>query len=175
MAEYQGFPTADELRDKQTSDPNMFNALLYGLVAGAIGGAIWFALVMITDHEVGIVAIAIGWLVGQAVVIGSGRKRGMKLQLLSVLITLAAMVGAEYFIIREILVRLLATEIGAAEAARIPLFLPLDMAIDFVVSIVREDPITLLFWGLALYAAFRAPMVEPVAAPQPAPEATTPS
>jgi hypothetical protein len=173
--EYQGYPTADELRDRQKSDPNMFNALLYGAIAGIVGGAIWFAIILVTDYQVGILAIGIGWLVGQAVVIGSGRKRGMKLQLLSVLLTLAAMVGAEYFIVREILVRLLTEEIGAAAAADIPLFLRLDLAIDFVVSVVSEDPITLLFWALALYAAFRIPMLEPVAAPAPAPETSTPS
>lgn len=174
MAEYQGFPTAQELHDKQTSDPDMLTALLYGLVAGAVGAAIWFAIVVVTNYEVGIVAVLIGWLVGRAVVFGSGQKRGMKLQLLSVLIALAAMVGAEYFIVREFVVQYVTENAGAAQAAQIPLFLPLDIAVDFIVGVVQDDPLTLLFWGIALYAAFRVPRPEPVAAPTPAPS-TTPS
>ena len=175
MAEYQGFPTVDEVREKQTSDPDMLNALLYGLVAGAVGAAIWFAIVVVTNYEVGIVAILIGWLVGQAVVFGSGKKRGMKLQVLSVLLTLAAMVGAEYFIVRQFVVQYVAEQAGAAEAAQIPLFLEPDIAFDFVAGVVQDDPITLVFWAIALYAAFRVPRVEPVAAPTPAPSTTTPS
>jgi len=175
MAEYQGFPTVDELRDKQTSDPDMLTALLYGLVAGAVGAAIWYAIVVVTNYEVGIVAVLIGWLVGQAIVFGSGRKRGLKLQLLSVLITLTAMVGAEYFIVREFVVQYVTENAGAAQASQIPLFLPLDVAVDFIVGVVQDDPLTLLFWGIALYAAFRVPRLEPIAAPTPAPSTTTPS
>src|SRR5256885_12374195 len=102
--EYQGYPTAEELLAKQTSEPKMLGALLYGLVAGVLAGAIWFAIVIVTQHEVGLVAVVVGWLVGQAVVLGSGRKRGLKLQLLSVAIALATMAGAEYFILREAVV-----------------------------------------------------------------------
>ena len=79
-----------------------------------------FAIVVVTQHELGIVAVAVGWLVGQAVVVGSGGKRGLRLQLLSVLIALATMAGAEYFILREAVVAYLAEQVGASQAATLP-------------------------------------------------------
>ena len=170
--EYQGFPTTDELLAKQTSDPKMVGALSYGLVAGAIAGGLWFAIVMVTQHELGLVAVAVGWLIGQAVVLGSGGKRGLRLQLLSVLFTLATMAGAEYFILRELVVAYLGDQVGAAQAATLPVFLPLDLAVDLVTSGIQDDPLELLFWGIALYAAFGVPGVVPVATPKPAPAST---
>jgi len=167
--EYQGYPTTEELLAKQTSDANMVNALLYGLGAGVIAGGIWFAIVMVTQRELGVVAVAVGWLVGQAVVLGSGRKRGLRLQLLSVLIALATMAGAEYFILREAVVAYLGEQVGATQAATLPVFMPLDLAFDLMTSAIQDDPLELVFWGIALYAAFRVPALRPVAAPKPAP------
>ena len=170
--EYQGFPTSGELLAKQTSEPKMLRALLYGLGAGVVAGAIWFAIVMVTGHELGLVAVGVGWLVGVAVVLGSGGKRGLRLQLLSVLIALATMAGAEYFIVREAVVAYLGEQVGATQAAALPVFLPLDVALDLLTSAIQDNPIDLLFWGIALYAAFRVPAVRPVAAPKPAPVAS---
>jgi len=170
--EYQGFPTTDELLAKQTSEPNMIRALLYGLGAGVIAGGLWFAIVMVTQHELGLVAIGVGWLVGQAVVLGSGGKPGLRLQLLSVLIALATMAGAEYFILRDAVVAYLGEQVGVSQASTLPVFLPLDLAFDLMTAAIQDDPLELLFWGIALYAAFRVPRVMPVAAPKPAPAST---
>ena len=166
--EYKGYPTADELRREATEGANMPRALLYGLVAGAIGAAIWFAIVVLTERELGLVAVIIGALVGTGVLMGSGNKRNVRLQLLSVSLTLAAMAGAEYFIIRHFVVEYL-VEQGSATASQIPMFLPLDVAWDFVVSTIQDDPLTLLFWGIAVWTAFRVPAPAKVSAvPAPA-------
>jgi hypothetical protein len=172
--EYQGYPTADELLAKQTSDPDMFKALAYGAAAGITGAALWYAIVSTTQHELGIIAIGIGWLVAQGVVLGSGRKRGMNLQVLSVLLTVAAMAGAEYFILRDQLVAYVLQKYGAESAARVPVFLPLDVAWDFVTSAIQDDAGTLVFWAIAVFTAFRIPAplrIVPAAAPAPTPNA----
>lgn len=168
--EYQGFPTTEDLLAKQTSEPNVLRALVYGLAAGVVAAGVWYAIVVFTQHEVGLVAVAVGWLVGQGVVLGSGGKRGLKLQLLSVLIALAAMAGAEYFILREALIAYLAEQGG--RAVTLPLFLPLDLAFDLVTSAIQDDPLELFFWAIALYGAFRVPMGVSVAGTQPAPAST---
>lgn len=167
--EYRGFPTTDELHREQTEGANMLGALVYGLVAGALGAAIWFAIVVVTNYEVGLLAVLIGAAVGTGVMIGSGRKRNLNLQLLSVTITLAAMAGAEYFIVRHFLVEYL-VEQGQASASQVPMFLPLDMAWDFVTSAIQDDPLTLVFWAIAVWTAFRVPRPEKVAT-LPAPSA----
>jgi hypothetical protein len=161
--EYRGFPTADELRREQTEGANMVGALVYGLVAGAIGAAIWFAIVVVTNYQVGLLAVIIGALVGTGVMIGSGRKRNMRLQLLSVVLTLAAMAGAEYFIVRHFVVEYLVQQ-GTASAADVPLFFPLDLAWEFVVAAVQDDPLTLVFWGIAVWTAFRVPAAPRISA-----------
>ena len=80
----------------------------------------------------------------------------------------AAMAGAEYFIIRHFVVEYL-VEQGSATASQIPMFLPLDVAWDFVVSTIQDDPLTLLFWGIAVWTAFRVPAPAKVSAvPAPA-------
>ncbi len=172
--EYQGFQTADELARKQTENPNVVRALIFGLVAGAVGAALWFAIVVITQWQLGLVAVGIGALVGTGVMLGAGRKYGRRLQLLSLAITLAAMVVAEYFIVREFVVQILTEEHGADYAENVPLFLPLSLAWDFVVEGVQADVTQLFFWALALWTAFRIPRV-PKIKPAVAVAPTTPA
>ena len=161
--EYKGIQTADEQRRDMTEGANMLGALLYGLVAGAIGAAIWFAIVVVTNYQVGLLAVIIGALVGTGVMIGSGRKRNLRLQLLSVALTLAAMAGAEYFIVRHFIVEYLVQQ-GTTSAADVPIFFPLDLAWEFVVAAIQDDPLTLLFWGIAVWTAFRVPAPKTVVA-----------
>lgn len=170
--EYKGFQTAEDLHREQTEGANMVGALLYGLVAGAVGAAVWFAIVVVTNFQIGLLAVIIGALVGTGVLIGSGRKRNMRLQLLSVALTLAAMAAAEYFIVRHFVVEYLVEE-GRASAADVPLFFPLELAWDFVLAAIEDDPLTLVFWGIAVWTAFRVPAPEKVV-PAPAP-ATPPA
>ena len=160
--EYTGFPTAEDKHREMTEGANMVRALLFGLAAGTVGAAIWFAIVVVTNYEVGLLAVLIGAMVGTAVMIGSGRKRNLQLQLLSVLITVAAMAVAEYFIVRHFVVEYLVQH-GQATSAQVPLFLPLEMAWDFVVGALQDDPLTLLFWGIAVWTAFRVPRAQKVA------------
>jgi len=161
--EYRGFPTADEMRRERTDGADMPRALLYGLVAGALGAAIWFAIVVVTNYEIGLLAVIIGALVGTGVVIGSGRKHNLRLQLLSVTITLAAMAFAEYFIVRHFVVEYL-VEQGSASSADVPLLFPLDLAFGFIAAAIQDDPLTLVFWGIAVWTAFRVPRAPKVAA-----------
>lgn len=162
--EYQGFPTAEEQIARQTSEPDMLRALAFGLVAALVGAGIWYGIVVTTQYEVGFVAILIGWLVGRAVVLGSGGKRGLRLQGLSVAIALAAMAGAYYFSLQHAVVGYVTETYGAAAAATVPLFLPLDATADVMTSSLQDDPIELVFWAIAIYAAFRVPAVAKVPA-----------
>jgi hypothetical protein len=67
-----------------------------GLAAAAAGAISWFLTVLVTDTQYGILAAAVGLLVGKAVVVGSGAAYSRRLQLVSVGITLAGLIASEY-------------------------------------------------------------------------------
>jgi hypothetical protein len=75
------------------------------------------------------------------------------LQAISVTITLVALVISEYLIVRYSLSEYLAEQ-GFSEVA---LFLPLGAMLDLVVASIRANLFTLIFWAIALWAAFSTP------------------
>jgi hypothetical protein len=59
----------------------------FGLGAGIVGAAIYYAVIAITHLEIGIVAILIGYMVGRAVRKGAGGHGGLRFQILAVALT----------------------------------------------------------------------------------------
>jgi hypothetical protein len=131
----------------------LLGALLGGLGAAVLSSLIWYVVVIVTNYQLGIVAIAVGWLVAQGVMVGSGRKRGPQLQALSVAITLVAMLASEYFVLRHFIVE----DLSAQGYTDFKLLLPLGDMIELVIEGIKAEPITLLFWGIALWQAFVIP------------------
>ena len=62
----------------------------YGLGAGIIGAIIYYAVIAITNFEIGIVAILIGYMVGYAVRAGARGRGGRRFQVLAVALTYAS-------------------------------------------------------------------------------------
>ncbi len=133
----------------ETENPNLILAALAGLGAAAIGALVWYGVVAITNYQLGIIAAGIGWLVGMAVVFGSGRKRGIALQAISVIITVVALIISEYLILHHLIV-----EEGYSG---LPLLLPLGLMFELVVEGIKADLLTLVFWGIAILAAAATP------------------
>jgi hypothetical protein len=61
-------------------------AIAFGLVAAVLGAALYYAVIAITDFEIGIVAIAIGYMVGFSVRKGAGGA-GRRFQVIALLLT----------------------------------------------------------------------------------------
>ena len=80
---------AEQAFQAETEDTNFLGAVLLGLLAAVVSALIWYGIVVVTDYQLGIIAVAIGWLVAQGVIFGAGRKRGSYLQAISVIITRA--------------------------------------------------------------------------------------
>ncbi len=77
-----------------SSGPLRFGkALSFGIIAGAIGAGIYYAVLSLTGYEVGLIAIVVGWLVGTAVNLGAEGRGGWFYQLMAVLITYSAIVS----------------------------------------------------------------------------------
>jgi hypothetical protein len=62
-------------------------ATLFGLGAGLVGAAIYYAVIAIANLEIGIVAVLIGYIVGYAVRKGAGGHGGRRFQVLAVVLT----------------------------------------------------------------------------------------
>jgi hypothetical protein len=68
-------------------------AMVFGVVAGIIGGAIWFGVRKVTGYEIGLIAIVVGLVVGAAVRKGSDDRGGRAYQLLAVFLTYSCIVS----------------------------------------------------------------------------------
>lgn len=92
-------------------------ATAMGAAGGALGAALWYAVAALFKLEIGLIAIAVGWLVGSGVRRGSGGRGGRGYQVLAAFIAYASIVTT-YIpdIYREFASSAAATE-GASTAA----------------------------------------------------------
>jgi len=67
-------------------------AAALGTAAAAIGCGLWMVVTELTGYEIGLIAIAVGYIVGMAVHVGSRRVGGVAYQLLAVFLTYSAIV-----------------------------------------------------------------------------------
>ena len=78
-----------------TQEVKVFNGLLFGAVASIIAGLIWYWIAVLTHTMYDIIVIGVGLVIAFAVSLGAGNKRGWKVQLISVLLTLLTIIYAE--------------------------------------------------------------------------------
>ena len=74
----------------QDNHSRFVRAVMSGLVGFAIGLTLYAAFVIITGISIGYAALAVGWIVGKAVLMGSGGVGGRRYQIAAVLLTYAA-------------------------------------------------------------------------------------
>src|SRR5207247_60740 len=72
----------------------LLKAGLFGLGAGIAGAIVYYAVIAITNFEIGIVAILIGYMVGYAVRKGAGGRGGRRFQVLAIALTYLAVAFA---------------------------------------------------------------------------------
>jgi hydrogenase/urease accessory protein HupE len=65
-------------------------AAVAGIATGIAGGIVWGLIVKLSEYEIGIVAWGIGFVVGTAVLLAAGRRKGLPLQVVAVV---GALVG----------------------------------------------------------------------------------
>lgn len=71
----------------------LLRAGAYGLGGAVVGAGIYYAILALTGYEIGLVAIAVGWLVGRGVQKGSGGVGGWAYQTIAVALTYLAIVS----------------------------------------------------------------------------------
>ena len=81
-----------------TTDVNYPMAALGAVLGGALGVGFWWGFTVVTKFALGLVAVAIGWLVGQGAVRFAGDKRSTGLQVLAVAVSLVSFAVASYLV-----------------------------------------------------------------------------
>ena len=156
-----GIPV-DEVTAPKPAEPATMGDIAGGVIGGAIGAvlatALWYGVVAITNWQVGIVAVAVGFVVGQGVVFGAGRHPSIALVPISVAFTLVALVVSEYLIARPLPRDRGRRDRGRSSASQSPGGGGFASPIDLLRFSLESEPITLLFWAIAGWEAFVIPM-----------------
>lgn len=81
---------------------HLLRAAIGGLIAGVIGAIIWAAIAYFAQIQLGIIAWAIGGMVGFGVAIAAKGHTGLQTGILAAVIALASIAGGKYFTILAI-------------------------------------------------------------------------
>jgi hypothetical protein len=87
-------PCANTLRGSKEGRGAFGRALLFGVGAALLGTLVWYAIIKITDHEFGLLAIGVGLFVGVAVKRGGRGLGGWRYQALAMVLTYVSITGA---------------------------------------------------------------------------------
>lgn len=127
----------------------LFDAVLTGIAAAAIGGLAWWTVVAFTQREFPYLALVVGLLAGQGVLIGA-RKGGVAQGVLATVLCLTALLVAQYFVVRSLTIQE-AADRGVANS--VPLWLGFSPSRQVVIDSIRDHALTALFFGIAVLAA----------------------
>ena len=92
-------------------------ASVFGLGAAFAGGLIYYITVRVTGLNIGLIAILVGIMVGQAVRSGSGNRGGLGYQVLAVFLTYSAIVAMNVPLVIEEMMKADPAELEAAAPA----------------------------------------------------------
>jgi hypothetical protein len=141
-----GCKTALEQGPTGSGASRMLRAMAFGLGGAIVGAGVYYAILAVTGYEIGLVAIAVGWLIGRGVQKGSDGTGGWAYQALAVGLTYLAIVSTYVpFIVN-------AMTADEAKAGAVAL-LALAAAAPFLAGF--ENVLGILIIGFALYQAWQ--------------------
>lgn len=143
------------------SDASILGGIVGAIVGAVVATVLWFGVVALTQWQIGIVAIVVGLIVGKATVFGAGGRGSIPLVVASGVMTLVALVVSEYLIIYHFVSREFGSDV-------ISVLQPIDFVVGVAIESVQADPLTLVFWGIALFQSVAIPWSAMRPSPQPA-------
>ncbi len=135
------------------SNINFVNASIGAVLGGILGALAWWGFTVLTHYSVGLVAIAIGFLVGHGAVRFAGGKRSAGLQALAVGVSMASYLAATFLVNRTFVNKALGEQGDSFRVAFPPQSLDLlgrVLALDFGVM-------DMVFLAIVLYQALKIP------------------
>ena len=145
-----------------SSDIHYANGALGAVLGGAIGAVVWWGFTVLTKIAFGLVAVAIGFLVGHGVVRFTGGKRSVGLQVLAVGVSLVSFVVATYLVNMTFVNQAMAKSGDAFRLA----FPPQNLDTFLKVLALDVGLMDAVFLAIVLYQAWTIPA--PVRLPPPA-------
>jgi hypothetical protein len=133
------------------SASGLVTAIIGGAIGALVGGGIWAGIAIVTDLEVGYVAVLVGFLAGMGVRWGAGDRRSQGLQVLAAAFAIAGMLAAKYFVVAYVMVK-----IGHNEGLDIGMFHELIWRSFPTLLGEMLGPLDAVFAVLAVLAAARA-------------------
>lgn len=119
--------------------------------AGLLGALAWYGVVVASDFKLGLLAVAIGWLIGFAAMKAS-RGSAPALPWITVAIALASMLFGEYLIVNHFVKIAFAAKYPEATA---PAFISLPVFAEVYAK--TFSPMDILFYGIGAYEAYKLP------------------
>jgi hypothetical protein len=116
--------------------------IVYGVVVVTVCALAWYLIVSLTNHQFIMLAVAMGFLVGRAVALGSGGSRAVN-AVIAVVIASVGMLVSYYFIDRHFLVK----ELGSS--ASVPLWDSFQFARELVKAGFKADGSQVVFTLIA--------------------------
>ena len=126
------------------------NGVIAATNAGALACIFWIAFMKITGYHYGILSTVVAWAVSTGMILGSKGMRGRLPQVFSTGITIILVFISEYLINWIIFSEVLA-ESGQGQPV---LFLPLDFFFSFIRNSIEMEPLTILYWAIAIIFPF---------------------
>jgi hypothetical protein len=150
-----------ELADQQPEGKHYPIAAVGGLVGAFLGAAVWAGIAIITDFEVGYVAILVGFLAGLGVKLAAGKKRSQGMQIMAAALSIVGLLIAKYMILAHVLVSL-----AAEGGVEVSYFDPTIFEIFPAALKEMLSPFDALWLILAVGAAYRVPQPSQIALQQ---------
>lgn len=142
---------------EQLTPALLLTSLIGALVASTIGGIIWGLIVILTDYEIGFVAIGVGMLSGYAVVLFAKNKKGIPLQIIASISSIFGIVLGKFYMYHHYLKENVIEEYGEEAGADIT-FLNPEVVAYFIEDLpVMVGAYDLLWVGIAVYVAWQIP------------------
>jgi len=131
---------------------NYLMAMVGGVAGGAAGVLVWWGFTVVTGIAFGLIAVVIGIAVGKGIVLLSGNKRHLNLQVMSVVISALGFIYASYLVNRTY-VNQSFIEQGS------DFVLPMIPVPELLIEVVGLDfgILDLVFLGIVVFQAWTIP------------------
>lgn len=143
--------------EEKAEGPALLFGALGGLAAAIVGAIVWAAIAIYANYEIGLVAWGIGVLAGFGVVLFSGGKKGITLQVIAIVSALLGIVLGKYAIFWDAFKKVLAEEMGPEAAAQVAL-VSINTFITFLSALQHMVSFYDVLWiALAVASAWKIP------------------
>ena len=142
-----------------SADVNYVNAATGAVLGGAAGVLLWWGFTVMTHIGFGLIAVAIGFLVGFGAVRFAGGKRSVGLQALAIGVSLVSFLCASYLVNMTFINKALAEQ---GDSFRV-VFPPASMDLAYRVIALNFGAMDFVFLAIVLYQAWSIP--KPIALP----------